>query len=69
MIISKFIQGEYRYFCTNCIENKRPHFIAKIPNGVTKYWGPGIPSHISECQGCGDISGPWIDADDVGGGY
>ncbi len=61
------------YECSDCLKAGVAHEIKKdVPCGQTdrsSCWGPGIPTTIHLCTGCGKSSAPWVSADIVGGGW
>lgn len=58
------------YYCSKCKENDIEHEVIDIPGPPTTSksdWGPGLPTTLRKCTGCGDTDGPWVSADIVGG--
>lgn len=60
------------YYCDKCRAAGKEHEIANRAAGPTDWrscWGSGVPMHVMYCTGCFGWTGPWVDADLVGGGY
>ncbi|MBT6050818.1 MAG: hypothetical protein HOG49_28800 [Candidatus Scalindua sp.] len=70
--INGFVQSN-EYVCMDCLKAGIEHEVKTgVPHGYTdrsSCWGPGVPTTIHECTGCGCWNGPWVSADIVGGGY
>jgi hypothetical protein len=56
-------KGEMVYQCPACAAGGKPHDIVDVsgePTTESSCWGPGIPSHVRRCTGCGREDGPWV---------
>ena len=58
--------------CLDCKEANRQHQVSEIPGPTStkdSNWGPGLPTTMRLCSGCGFEDGPWVSAELVGGGW
>lgn len=66
-------QGRWNvYYCVPCRGAIRAHAIEDRPAGHTtrsSTWGAGVATTVRHCTGCGAEDGPWVSAQDVGGGW
>ena len=60
------------YDCEHCKAVGITHEVQSFADGATDMhsnWGPGIPTTIRVCSGCGRWDGGWVSTDSVGGGW
>jgi hypothetical protein len=60
------------YECADCLPAGVQHEVRSQPHGETgrdSHWGPGVPTTIMICTGCGRATGPWVSSEIVGGGW
>lgn len=66
--------GPNQYRCSHCSKLALPleHEVIQVPGPLTTKrsdWGPGIPTTMRKCTCCGFEDGPWVSAEEVGGGW